>query len=361
MSPTRWGLITALSLVCGCGNVAGDPADAGPSVSPLCGNGALDRHEVCDDGNDQDGDACPATCQIARCGDGFVRVGVEDCDDGNLVDGDGCASNCQDCDGDNQLVWPGNDHCYTRHDDKLVWTEARAACETFGGHLATFSTPGEYEAASALVREAEPIAIGLTDGLVEGTFLWVTGEPFVFSYWSKGNPDNTGGTVDPPTPGEDCVAIDLAKAGWNDFTCEAHEFLCEDDGWLVDPADGHAYRVVHAPLTWAAAKERCEALGAHLATLTGARDNAFLAERVYGFSATHNSTWIGGTRDAPGGDFGWITGEPFDHLEWMIAQPDNAGTGEACLELVAHGGWNDRLCDIKQASLCEIDAQNDDD
>src|SRR5262249_45573125 len=64
-----------------------------------CGNGSLDPGEVCDDGNNNTSDACPSgpsgTCQPARCGDGFVEVGVEACDDGNNNNGDGCSSDCK--------------------------------------------------------------------------------------------------------------------------------------------------------------------------------------------------------------------------------------------------------------------------
>ena len=66
----------------------------------LCGNGVLDPGEECDDGNQDNSDACPddaahgGTCQAASCGDGFVWAGQEVCDDGNQVSGDGCSGDC---------------------------------------------------------------------------------------------------------------------------------------------------------------------------------------------------------------------------------------------------------------------------
>lgn len=50
--------------------------------------------EECDDGNADNTDSC-AQCQSAVCGDGFVRVGAEACDDANTVSGDGCRADCQ--------------------------------------------------------------------------------------------------------------------------------------------------------------------------------------------------------------------------------------------------------------------------
>jgi fibro-slime domain-containing protein len=82
----------------------------GPSicVKPVCGNGAVDPGEQCDDGSNtatKDGCsgcvigagwACPtpgASC-IPKCGDG-MKVGIEQCDDGNKTSGDGCNTGCK--------------------------------------------------------------------------------------------------------------------------------------------------------------------------------------------------------------------------------------------------------------------------
>lgn len=74
-----------------------------------CGDGVVDAVEVCDDGNQKDGDGCHSNCQVmtdgyqcplgkecykpAMCGDGFVHA-AEMCDDGNNDDSDGCTANC---------------------------------------------------------------------------------------------------------------------------------------------------------------------------------------------------------------------------------------------------------------------------
>jgi cysteine-rich repeat protein len=95
-------------------------------ASAVCGNGVREGAEECDDGNDENTDACPTTCRNAFCGDGFTRTGVEQCDvvppnplvcqanctwtpavcgdgvrqfgetcdDGNTLDGDVCPADC---------------------------------------------------------------------------------------------------------------------------------------------------------------------------------------------------------------------------------------------------------------------------
>jgi hypothetical protein len=37
---------------------------------------------------------CVSGCVTARCGDGFVRSGVEDCDNGGAIDSAQCDSDC---------------------------------------------------------------------------------------------------------------------------------------------------------------------------------------------------------------------------------------------------------------------------
>jgi MYXO-CTERM domain-containing protein len=60
----------------------------------VCGNGAVEIDEPCDDGNESNEDACLDVCEEATCGDGFTWDGMEECDDSNTEDGDGCSSTC---------------------------------------------------------------------------------------------------------------------------------------------------------------------------------------------------------------------------------------------------------------------------
>jgi cysteine-rich repeat protein len=80
----------------GCATPDVDCADQGVNnpQNPVCGNGAVETGEQCDDGNTVNTDACLNTCVNARCGDGILRGGVEACDDGNNLNGDGCDGSC---------------------------------------------------------------------------------------------------------------------------------------------------------------------------------------------------------------------------------------------------------------------------
>ena len=107
----------------GCGNGTLDPGEQcddsntnpGDGCSATCrfeacGNGLLDPGEQCDDNNNVNTDSCN-NCQNARCGDGVVRIGVEECDGGA-----NCSANCtiQIC--GNGIIDPG-EQC---DDDNLV-------------------------------------------------------------------------------------------------------------------------------------------------------------------------------------------------------------------------------------------------
>jgi cysteine-rich repeat protein len=62
-------------------------------TAAICGNGAVDLGEVCDDGNLVDGDGCDSNCTPTACGNG-VKDPTEECDDGNTLDGDDCPASC---------------------------------------------------------------------------------------------------------------------------------------------------------------------------------------------------------------------------------------------------------------------------
>jgi cysteine-rich repeat protein len=89
--------VTELGELCDSGAAGGQYDEctvACDGPGPHCGDAITNGPEACDDGNDDDGDACIATCVAAACGDGVIHVGAETCDDGNLTAGDGCDASC---------------------------------------------------------------------------------------------------------------------------------------------------------------------------------------------------------------------------------------------------------------------------
>jgi cysteine-rich repeat protein len=63
-------------------------------IISTCGDGVVQPHEQCDDGNDDDTDDCLSICNFSGCGDGYLWAGHEQCDDGNNAPNDGCNALC---------------------------------------------------------------------------------------------------------------------------------------------------------------------------------------------------------------------------------------------------------------------------
>ncbi len=193
-----------------------------------CGNGRPDPGELCDDGNPSNNDACLTTCEPASCGDGFVRLGVEDCDDENNVPGDGCEpGSCAFTCGvglasDTRGFDPATGHCYLGFTAPRDAFAANESCIQLGGYLAVPDDAVE----DGLLRSVAvgPARLGLSDGLINASrqFRLVTGDlPAEYLNFTPGQPD---GPLDQPI----CVSYDGAATTWQDDLCQApRPYLCE--------------------------------------------------------------------------------------------------------------------------------------
>ena len=123
--------------------------DAAGATS-YCGDGVVDgsEGEQCDDGNTTDADGCSATCLLeggdSVCGDGVVDPG-EQCDDGNTTTGDGCSATCLLEGGGPMLV----DDAFERPDGPTLgagWVELETGGEVslVGGEAAFTTTDAQY-------------------------------------------------------------------------------------------------------------------------------------------------------------------------------------------------------------------------
>jgi cysteine-rich repeat protein len=94
--------------------------------------------EMCDDGDMDDDDACPSTCEPAACGDGFLYVGMEECDDGNMVDDDFCTNSCVTNGG---VHWSG---MFTQNQDGQAHCASWNMFRTMTQQIQVFSTVAIY-------------------------------------------------------------------------------------------------------------------------------------------------------------------------------------------------------------------------
>ncbi|MDO4562716.1 MAG: lectin-like protein [Clostridia bacterium] len=85
---------------------------------------------------------------------------------------------------------------YLLFDESLSWAEANDYCKNLGGHLATVNSSEENTFLQNFIQRGSKTGywIGGTDAEQEGVWKWITGEPFNYTDWYNGNPNNTNGT-----------------------------------------------------------------------------------------------------------------------------------------------------------------------
>ncbi|GDX83361.1 hypothetical protein LBMAG42_51720 [Deltaproteobacteria bacterium] len=189
---------------------------------------------------DSDGDGYGSgAVSIVACEapSGYV-AGARDCDDSDSglgpCPGDDDLSVCPTHTGtDDGLVpaWTGgcdetlgffeyDGHCYFGVEYADSWGDARTSCLAAGGYLAVVTSSGEHAAVDALASRPW---LGSCDDDVEGTWAWVTGEPWSYAPWAPREPN--GGE------GESCLEDYGVTDGWNDIPCDSNTFgqgyVCE--------------------------------------------------------------------------------------------------------------------------------------
>jgi hypothetical protein len=122
------------------------------------------------------------------------------------------------------LTWNGNGHAYQRFDTGMTWSEARTFCEGRGGYLATLTSQEENDFVYNQLSSGagEWTWLGGTDEQTEGTWEWISGEPWSFENWDSGQPDNG-------CDNEDYLHFYNDDNSWND---ENNDASCFHDGLL---------------------------------------------------------------------------------------------------------------------------------
>ncbi len=168
--------------------------------------------------------------RVGYCGDGVVDV-AEECDDGNAQDDqNGCGPDCQvvpcdPCNGPNCSDFddPATHHCYGLYTDNKSWTNARSACQSLGTgwELVGVSSAAERDVIGG-TNPGSSFWTGGNDQLVEGTFVWVNGEPWWAGGWAPTEPN--GDT------NENCVLFNPNHDPFvfEDRNCgSTRDYLCE--------------------------------------------------------------------------------------------------------------------------------------
>jgi len=131
----------------------------------------------------------------------------------------------------------------------------------------------------------------------------------------------------------------------------------------LESGDHHCYRG-YDEATFQSAQQKCEALGAHLATISDLTENELVRMLV------NNSKFIGGWEDVPStskgqGSYAWVTKEPLSFTNWGRNQPSQqatfcggVGPGNCyphCIAMMGDGTWTNQRCDMQDGYVCEWD------
>ena len=136
-----------------------------------------------------------------------------------------------------------NGHHYQALEASMSWTQAKAQCESFGGHLATVTSEAEQKFIEDLISKGRQNYYWL-GGYCEADrkFKWVTDEPMSFTAWAPGEPNNYRGIQDKiiiyrlPNPARngsqyrwDDISNEGTVAGESFFSVGNFGYICEWD------------------------------------------------------------------------------------------------------------------------------------
>jgi formylglycine-generating enzyme required for sulfatase activity/putative hemolysin len=119
-----------------------------------------------------------------------------------------------------RILNPANQHLYLYIEQTKTWSDARDYCAEQGGYLVTIQDATENVYVYSLTEEGWAW-LGATDEVNEGTWVWVSGEPWKYSTWAYQQPS-----------GDDYLTYKAGLAGdnnWDDVVLDSRPFICEWD------------------------------------------------------------------------------------------------------------------------------------
>jgi len=109
-----------------------------------------------------------------------------------------------------------------------------------------------------------------------------------------------------------------------------------DGAWVMNPANGHAYKSIHCERREDAQAEAMSE-GAYLVSINDAAEQEWLVN-VFGTAPY----WIGLTDVEKEGDWKWMNGEPITYTNWAYDEPTDSDHGEGehvFMGLTPDGKW----------------------
>jgi hypothetical protein len=264
----------------------------------------------------------------------------------------------------NWILNPANGHYYAvvRLVTGMPWTTAQAnalnltAPDGQAAYLATVSSQAEWDWMKAKIVPGlggNSACLGgrQAAGGAEpaGSWTWANGEPWSYTDWKPGQPDNGGS-------GESILEVNGGgDTRWSDAADASHKHYIVEAGqwapWVTDPVTGRSYLYVNKPdLTWNQAQTEAAAMTGpygepcYLASITSTHELNFLKNSVIPADVGNSNwdgPWVGAYQETgsvePGEGWKWTSGEPFGYPIWASGRPNDAFGGEGFGHLMRFG------------------------
>ncbi|XP_067396465.1 C-type lectin domain family 4 member G-like [Emydura macquarii macquarii] len=135
--------------------------------------------------------------------------------------------------------------------------------------------------------------------------------------------------------------LDAIQKG-NDSACS----ICPA-GWLLNAGNCYYFSTVHQ--YWSYAKQACKDQGAQLIIIENQQEQDFLTKNSNG-----KNYWIGLNDINKEGTFKWIDDSSVSYSNWNQGEPNDAGSGEDCVNMGGDGKWKDASCAMNgDGWICE--------
>lgn len=249
-----------------------------------------------------------------------------------------------------------NGHYYFVYKDVKTWEEAKAACESRGGHLATITSKEEDDFVYSYIKESgyDNAYFGLSDSETEGTWVNVTGEEVSYTNWAACEPSAENDNEDY------AMYFWMNDNGkWNDGDFQESlmggeiNYICEwDDASGIEqtitiPDDAfeygeHKYYIYEDAQNWNMAQMLCEMKGGYLATITTKEENDVLFRYIK--SKGYDNAYFGLSDSEEEGIWKKVTGEESAYTNWAEGEPNEENDNENYAMFYwknEDGRWND--------------------
>ncbi|XP_071940974.1 macrophage mannose receptor 1-like [Antedon mediterranea] len=255
---------------------------------------------------------------------------------------------------------------------RLSWQAADDYCHVQNGRLVSIHTAPEMQFLNDNTdKTISSYWIGLREYEVKGIYSWSDSTPFDYVNWATGEPNDFNGE-------EQCAELYTSIGSWNDLNCgDKIPFICKKpygsvvtnpppitalpqgncpSGWMEFNKRCYQFHgsVESDRFGWMDARDKCRGLGGDLVTIHDNRVNAFLTTKLKGLDYR---MWVGLSDLTNNKQFRWTDGSSVDYTNWASGEPNEAGGGEDCVELIGSeyqaGLWNDNACDKKNGYICQ--------